>query len=141
MKTEKERREQLLRDVFAEDFDRTERTTREVKLLLSEFRVAYWKRKASRFLLAAAAMVAIGVFMTLYKREAGTPPQTVVLPATAPSNSRLSITASAASKTGDYLTDNELLNLFPPDSCFLAELDGKQVLVFKDPAVATAVLH
>jgi len=141
MKTEKERQEQLLREVFAEGFDRTECATRETQLLLREFRLAYWRRKANRVLLTVAAVVAIGVFTTLYTRDAETSTQTVVLPATAPSNSRLSITASAASKTGDYLTDNELLNLFPPDSCFLAELDGKQVLVFKDPAVAAAVLH
>lgn len=141
MKTEKERREQLLRDVFAEDFDRTERATRETQLLLREFRLAYWRRKTNRVLLAVAAMVAVGVFTTLYTRDAETSPQTVFLPATTPSNPQLPITDSAASKTRDYLTDKELLSLFPPDSCFLAELDGKQVLVFKDPAVAAAVLH
>ena len=140
MKTEKERQEQLLRDVFAEDFDSTERATRETQLLLREFRLAYWRRKTNRVLLTVAAVVAIGVFTTLYTRDAETSPQTVVLPATAPSNPQLSITASA-SKTSDYLTDKELLSLFPPDSCFLAELDGKQVLVFKDPAVAAAILH
>lgn len=33
------------------------------------------------------------------------------------------------------LTDEELIAKFPPDSCFLAEVNGKKILVFKDPAV------
>jgi len=34
-----------------------------------------------------------------------------------------------------YLTDDELLALFPPGSCFLAEVDGQKELVFFDPKV------
>jgi hypothetical protein len=34
-----------------------------------------------------------------------------------------------------YLTDDELLALFPKGSCFLAEVDGKKKLVFLDPAM------
>jgi hypothetical protein len=34
-----------------------------------------------------------------------------------------------------YLTDGELIALFPPGSCFLAEVDGKKKLVFFDPQV------
>ncbi len=34
-----------------------------------------------------------------------------------------------------YLTDDELLALFPAGSCFLAEVDGKKKLVFFDPKV------
>jgi hypothetical protein len=34
-----------------------------------------------------------------------------------------------------YLTDGELIALFPPGSCFLAEVDGKKKLVFYDPQV------
>lgn len=33
------------------------------------------------------------------------------------------------------LTDEELIALFPPGSCFLAEVNGKKMLVFKDPEV------
>jgi len=33
------------------------------------------------------------------------------------------------------LTDDELIALFPPGSCFLAEVDGKKKLVFFDPEV------
>jgi hypothetical protein len=34
-----------------------------------------------------------------------------------------------------YLTDAELLALFPPGSCFLAEVDGQKKLIFYDPKV------
>jgi hypothetical protein len=34
-----------------------------------------------------------------------------------------------------YLTDSQLLALFPQGSCFLAEVDGKKKLVFFDPKV------
>jgi hypothetical protein len=34
-----------------------------------------------------------------------------------------------------YLTDSQLLALFPEGSCFLAEVDGKKKLVFFDPKV------
>ena len=33
------------------------------------------------------------------------------------------------------LTDEELLAHFPPGSCFLAEVNGKIILVFNDPAL------
>ena len=46
----------------------------------------------------------------------------------------------AAPSTGNlkksiYLTDDELLALFPEGSCFLAEVDGKKEQVFLDPEV------
>jgi hypothetical protein len=34
-----------------------------------------------------------------------------------------------------YLTDAELIALFPPGSCFLAEVDGRKKLIFFDPKV------
>jgi hypothetical protein len=141
MKTEKERRERLLSDVFAENFDTTEQARRDINPLLREFRLTYWRRKTNRVLLAVAAMVAIGVFTSLYTRKTERPNQTAVLPTPSPSNPQLSATSAITPKSPDYLTDKELLSLFPPESCFLAELDGKQVLVFKDPAMAAAVLH
>mgnify|MGYP003574957822 CR=1 FL=1 len=33
------------------------------------------------------------------------------------------------------LTDEELLAHFPPGACFLAEVNGKKILVFNDPAL------
>jgi len=41
----------------------------------------------------------------------------------------------AETEMKQYLTDDELIALFPPGSCFLAEVDGKKKLVFLDPKV------
>ncbi len=38
------------------------------------------------------------------------------------------------------LTDRELLAAFPKGSCFIAEVDGKKLLVFLDPQVKQAYL-
>lgn len=144
MKTElqKERRKQLLRDVFADEFETPGQPAHERDLLLREFRLAYWRRKTKRVLLAVAAMVVIGILTSFYTRNGERPVQTALVPIAAqPSSRQPSAIHPDVSKSPEFLTDNELLNLFPPDSCFLAELDGKQVLVFKDPAVAAAVLH
>ena len=41
----------------------------------------------------------------------------------------------AGPENGKYLTDDELIALFPAGSCFLAEVDGKKKLIFFDPTV------
>jgi len=39
------------------------------------------------------------------------------------------------------LTDEELIASFPSNSCFLAEVEGRPILVFVDPSVEQEVLH
>src|SRR5688500_114307 len=39
------------------------------------------------------------------------------------------------------LTDEELIALFPSNSCFLAEVEGRQILVFLDPKVEETAVH
>ena len=39
------------------------------------------------------------------------------------------------------LTDEELIASFPSNSCFLAEVEGRQILVFVDPRVEEKVLR
>jgi hypothetical protein len=143
MKTELKKysaqRERLLGDVFAEDFKEPEHG--DMNLLLREFRRAYWRRKASAVLLAAAAVFAVGILSALYLRDARQ--ETSFAASTVASPGPEQSVSASAPKTGessDYLSDEELLNLFPANSCFLAEFDDKQVLVFKDPALAAAVL-
>ena len=122
MKSENDQdpRPRLLREVFAEDFEPAPEELREV---LREFRVAWWRRKTVRVMLAAAALVALAVFAPYYLREEGAQPNALVSSAT--------VEVVTARKV-ETISDEELLSLFPQGSCFLAELDGKQVLVFKD---------
>jgi hypothetical protein len=44
-------------------------------------------------------------------------------------------------KTSPGLSDEELLRSFPPGSCFLAEVNGKTVLVFTDESVKKELLN
>jgi hypothetical protein len=122
---EKDPRQRLLRDVFAEDF---EPAPEEITEVLREFRVAWWRRKTVRAMLAAAALVALAVFAPHYLREEGDREQR------AQPNAHVSSAAveMVTAKKVETISDEELLSLFPQGSCFLAELDGKQVLVFKD---------
>jgi hypothetical protein len=54
------------------------------------------------------------------------------------------IEASQSIKNGERpsgMSDDELLRSFPPGSCFLAEVNGKTVLVFTDESVKRAVMN
>ena len=132
--------EPLLRDIFAEDFDTREHSARDVNLLLGEFRLAYWRRKMRGVLLAAAAMLVAGLLTSVYTREDKSEQVAEGTPPIATPKNAADISISLPPKP-ENLTDEELLNLFPPGSCFLAEFNGKQVLVFTDPELDATVLR
>ena len=142
MKTDphKTHHERLLADLYADDFDTAEHAARDLPLLQREFRLAYWRRKTTRVLLAAAALIMIGIFTSFYTRENQRDAllQTPALPTPAP-HPQIGIPAQTAKPA--HLTDEQLLALFPANSCFLAELGGKQILVFKDPKLARDFLE
>jgi hypothetical protein len=46
-----------------------------------------------------------------------------------------------SAKIESCMSDDELLRSFPPGSCFLAEVNGKTVLVFTDESVKRAVMN
>lgn len=50
-------------------------------------------------------------------------------------------TETAVSTPLQTLTDEELLASFPPDTCYLAEVEGRKVLVFADSSVRKKYLH
>jgi len=39
------------------------------------------------------------------------------------------------------ISEQQLVAMFPPDSCFVAEVDGKKVLVFRDPDLRAQYLN
>lgn len=56
--------------------------------------------------------------------------------------SKQSAPVRAEARAGDTtLTDEQLLAFFPPDSCFLAEVDGRKILVFRNPEVREKYFH
>jgi hypothetical protein len=50
-------------------------------------------------------------------------------------------TESLASTPLPTLTDEQLLASFPPDTCYLAEVEGRKVLVFADSSSRKKYLH
>ncbi len=83
------------------------------------------------------AAVALLLFIAHY-RSSG-PSVSTVLPPRTPAVPVL--TQSPSPAASHPLTDRELLAAFPPGSCFLAEVNGKKVLVFSDPAIEKQYLQ
>jgi hypothetical protein len=123
---------QLLNDVLRED-----EGARQVAL--AAFRRARFTRKLARasavVVVATAATAAVLIWQHAINR-----------------NSRKSLAKIATTDSRDAqesvgqhdlptLTDEQLLASFPPNSCFLAEVDGRQILVFTDPAIEQQVLR
>lgn len=80
-------------------------------------------RRSGAVAIMAVGMAIAGAVLWHGRRQAPLPPQIASQELTPP------VTPAAP----QYLTDQELLALFPRGSCFLAEVDGKKQLVFFDP--------
>jgi hypothetical protein len=137
--------QRLLRDIFAEDFHCSDGAGQDTNQLMREFRRVCWRRKATRAVLAAA-LVILGILASLYTREIQRPTDIAALSTPAPARSTRPSSPVAAgamppAPSAAYLSDQQLLDLFPPNSCFLVELNGKQVLVFQDGNLATGIFR
>jgi len=95
---------------------------------LSVFQARQRVRRLARWGGGAAvlAVVAVCAARWLAGPVAEAPPRLAVIQPEAP---------PAQPEKAKYLTDGELIALFPPGSCFLAEVDGQKKLVFFDPQV------
>jgi hypothetical protein len=98
-------------------------------------RALRFRRRAKKMLLVTPLFVISALFLAnkLSIREPNPPPAQIVAsrPMTEPKNEMDS----------RILTDEELLAMFPAGSCFLAEVNGRKVLVFNDPAVKERFLN
>ena len=83
--------------------------------------------------LAALVIVIAAAWSTLGSRSRGlSSPQTQPqLQANSPTPS-----APTSAATSSYITQDQMLSLFPKDSCVLAEINGQPQLVFFNPAHA-----
>jgi hypothetical protein len=129
-RSESQRR--LLSDVLGED-DAARQAA------LAAFRRARFVRnvgRASALVALAGAAVSMGVLFSWHDLDSNV--RTI-----AKSGPATNVRRADGSKPPQVptLTDEQLLASFPPNSCFLAEIDGRQVLVFTDPAVERQVLH
>ena len=135
-----EQRGRLLNEVLQDEpFKEFEARLRQQAL--AEFRRGQAMRKVASISSLAALVVAsaLGSFFFL----AG-PPKKESSPASdraASPGERPAALAKAPGKTVSTLTDEELIASFPPNSCYLAEVDGRQVLVFRDSKLRSEYLR
>ena len=87
-------------------------------------RIRRWTRRAGGLAALAAAVACAAHWLA---GPAAPPPRLLAVRSPAP--------PPVKSEKTLYLTDGELLALFPAGSCFLAEVDGKKKLLFFDPKV------
>lgn len=123
-------RGRLLNDVL------TEESGSEKAMAMVAFRRARFGRRVRAFgglaLVVAAALV-VGVHYYRIERSA-----TVAVKTSQP---QALTTVAENSGLVLKLTDEELLATFPSNSCFLAEVNGRQVLVFTDRSLREKFLH
>lgn len=107
------------------------------KTVLAEFRRARLIRHLSvgARIAAALALLAGGVFWFHQSPPAPAGP----MRSSKTSGTRAIVSSRPSPVVQDtpvrLISDEELVAAFPPDSCFIAEVDGRKILVFRDPAV------
>ena len=121
-------RRRLLNDVLAKDIGSDK------MMALGAFRRARFGRRARAFgglavIVAAALMVGVHYYR--------------IEPITGANTSQPQASMTIAEDNGALLklTDEELLGSFPSNSCFLAEVNGRQILVFTDRSMREKFLH
>ena len=91
-------------------------------LALAAFQTRHRLRRMTRWGAGLAALAVMAAAAFWIAGQPGQAPQRLALKTPEP-------------RPVKYLTDAELLALFPPGSCFLAEVDGRKKLIFFDPNV------
>ncbi len=126
----KELRELFSETVCDEEFARHDFETQRVAV--REFRRAQWRKKlagiariAAVFAMAFVSFLIAGKTKEL-KKEAALPARF--------SSARMPPATPKAGQSG-LMSDEQLLALFPPGSCYLAEVEGRKMLVFRDEKV------
>jgi hypothetical protein len=120
----------LLNEVLRDDLD-----TR--KAALVTFRRARFLRRAGRAGLVIVGGAAIAGALLFQQREVN--PTRQVIAGNETRTDLPQVPGTTNQREFPKLTDEQLIASFPPNSCFLAEVDGRQVLVFTDPQVEAQV--
>ena len=107
----------------------------------AEFRRARFIRRIALISSAAAAVTALvtgGLLFRAFERN-----KTRSLATTRVGTEAMRPTAvqAEASANDAMLTDEQLLAFFPADSCFIAEADGRKILVFRSPELREKYFH
>lgn len=122
----------LLQDVVCEDPDFAACDAASRQAALGAFRRRVRLRLLGRVsALAAGILVCSSYWLWLEPKESSSAPRIVSAPEISPVAEPAPPVPEESTLT--RVSDAELLAAFPPGSCFLAEIDGKNMLVFRDP--------
>ena len=130
----------LLNEVFRTDsFDAF--SGRLKKRAWAEFRRARFIRRIALISGATAVVTALVTGGLLFRASERNRTRSVVtMPVRSESKRPTPVQAEVPAKDAT-LTDEQLLALFPADSCFIAEADGRKILVFRSPEVRERYFH
>jgi hypothetical protein len=129
----RELRSLLDQTLHEKSFQQHDQKTRQ--LALAALQKRQFQARVFQITLLAAALALTA--STLFYFTAAKQPQAIVsqLPSSTPLQQRSTPVVPAAPEEIQSLTDQQLLDFFPPGSCFFAEANGKRILVFHDEKV------
>ena len=107
----------------------------------AEFRRARFIRRIALISSAAAAVTALvagGLFFRASERNKTR--SLAIMPVRTEAKQPTAVQAEAPANDAT-LTDEQLLAFFPADSCFIAEADGRKILVFRSPELRQKYFH
>jgi hypothetical protein len=107
----------------------------------AEFRRARFVRRVTLISGTAAAVIALVAGGLLFRAsERNKTRNLATMPVRTESKQPTAVQAEALANDGN-LTDEQLLAFFPADSCFIAESDGRKILVFRSPELRQKYFH
>jgi hypothetical protein len=108
----------------------------------AEFRRARFIRRIALISSATAAVTALVAGGLLFRASERHKTRALVttIPVLTESKQPAAVPAAAHANDGT-LTDEQLLAFFPADSCFIAEADGRKILVFRNPELRQKYFH
>ena len=136
-----ETQRRLLNDVLLDAFsDANNGSTRQ--LALASFRRARFLRRVCRLSAVATVIAGLAAGILLWQsRVTKETPGDLAANAHSVKPGRTQEPGGQHSEALPTLTDEELVASFPPNTCFLAEVDGRQVLVFTDVNLQEKFVH
>jgi hypothetical protein len=107
----------------------------------AEFLRARFVRRIALISSAAVAMSALVAGGLLFRASERNKARSLATMPVRPESKRPTPVHAEAPTNDATLTDEQLLAFFPADSCFIAEVDGRKILVFRDPEIKQKYFH
>ncbi len=131
-------KDQLFEDILCEGarFEQCDAASRHVAL--RSFRRRHHLRLVAK-VSSLAASVALAAALCHWPKDPATPG--AALARTSPAPAQSPEPPALQEDPLPRVSDAELLAAFPPDSCFLVEVNGERILVFRDPELRKRYLE